>query len=136
MTRYCRHSRKHSGFTLLEVLVAFSILSVSLAVIMLGISKSIRVSEVTRDYSRAITLAESTLAEFSEIDLTTVNQTTGRFDNRYDWSVGINPYVTPGEEIQAANYAPYELIVKVVWPGRDKQREIVLSTIRLGPPKI
>ena len=128
--------RRNSGFTLLEVLVAFSLLSVSLGVIMLGISKSLRVSDVTREYSRAITLAESRLAEYSEIDLSTVTETAGRFDDRYDWAVEIKPYETSGGQVGVGNTIAYQLTAKVVWPGRNNQREIVLSTIRLGPSSL
>lgn len=128
--------QRSKGFTLLEVLVAFSLLSVSLGVIMLGISKSLRVSDVTREYSRAITLAESRLAEYSEIDLSRDSQVSGRFDNRYDWSVEIEPYHTSGEPIKGGNIIAYRVTARVIWPGRNNQREIILSTLRLGPPSL
>lgn len=125
--------RCHSGFTLLEVLVAFSLLSLSLSVIMLGISKSLRTSEVTREFSRAIVLAESRLAVFSQADLSNMTETQGRFDSHYDWHVNIEPYESQGEFKQGGNLIAYKLTVKVSWPGRSNQREVTLSTIRLGP---
>jgi len=126
-------ARRHSGFTLLEVLVAFSLLSLSLSVIMLGISKSLRTSEVTREYSRAIVLAESRLALFAHADLKKITETVGRFDNRYDWHVKIQPYESQGEFKKSGNLAAYKLTITVTWPGRSNQREVTLSTIRLGP---
>lgn len=51
------------GFSLLEVVVAFSILAMAMGVLMALFAQGLRNAGVARDYGRAIQLAESRLAE-------------------------------------------------------------------------
>ncbi|MEO1751952.1 prepilin-type N-terminal cleavage/methylation domain-containing protein [Thiofaba sp. EF100] len=51
------------GFSLLEVVVAFSILALAMGVLMALFSQGLSNARVARDYSRALQLAQSRLAE-------------------------------------------------------------------------
>ncbi|MEW6691611.1 MAG: prepilin-type N-terminal cleavage/methylation domain-containing protein [Pseudomonadota bacterium] len=51
------------GFSLLEVVVAFSILAMAMGVLMALFSQGLRNAQVARDYGRALVLAQSRLAE-------------------------------------------------------------------------
>ena len=53
-----------AGFTLLEVVVAFAIMALSMAVLLNLFATGVRATRLSADYSEAVTLAESKLAEY------------------------------------------------------------------------
>ncbi len=119
------------GFSLLEVLVAFSILAVSLGTLLLVFSGGLRNTAVSRDYSRAIAYAESKLAEIGVVEPLEVGEQEGNFDDRYRWEVEITPY-TVVEASERASVKPYHVTVKVTWGEDNRQRSVVLNTLRLA----
>lgn len=69
-----RSFSKSRGFTLLEILVAFSIFTVSLGVLFQIFSKGTRAAMLGDEYSQAIIIAQSRLASFGiEVSLMMVN---------------------------------------------------------------
>ena len=85
------------GFSLLEVLVAFAILAVSLGVLMQIFSLGLRNVAVEEGYTRAVLLAESKLAGLGIEEPLQPGETTGSFDDEYRWHVTVQPYTDEGE---------------------------------------
>jgi len=132
-----RNSRAYQlaqGYTLIEVLVAFSILSLSLSVILLAITTGLRNSKITRDYSYAITLADAKLAEMSVRELSEAQQQHGNFNERFSWQTEVQPYSVYQSGNQNLPLRAYEVKVRVAWPQGDENREVILSTLRIGRP--
>jgi len=99
------------GFSLLEVIVAFSVLTLALGVGMALLSQSMLNVGVARDYVQAVALAESLLAETDVMELRsrTESGTSGGLDWRLDVTEQSGPDDHPlrsfviSVEVQAAS---------------------------------
>ena len=118
------------GFSLLEVLVAFSIFSLSLGVLFQIFSSSLRGAELARSYSHAIIIAESQLAQASVEDLLEPVTREGSVDDRYHWITTVSKYESDGGDAEPGMPEAYRVSVRVVW-GDSTDREIALDTLRL-----
>jgi prepilin-type N-terminal cleavage/methylation domain-containing protein len=85
------------GFTLLEVLVAFTLLAVSMGVLMQIFSKGVTGADVADRYAKAAMLAESKLATVGVEEALQEGETTGSFNDDFAWRLSVRPYVTTTE---------------------------------------
>jgi general secretion pathway protein I len=128
-----KKSRKgESGFTLLEVLVALSVLAMSYGVLLQIFGQASRSVVTTEDYRRALIVAESKLTESLAGIRSPGHQDSGIVDGRFHWQVTVkreDRYSQPG--IQTF-YSPALATIDVSWgDAGQSQRTISLSTIRL-----
>jgi len=134
---------KARGFTLLEVVVALSILVICMTVIMRILAGSSRVAAVSSDYYSALQIAESKMAELRVLKGSAAFLETGSIDtgggSAFDWVVEARPYrsraddpVLPADiaEHPLAAYQLFQLEVTVFWGGLHK-REYQLSSLQL-----
>lgn len=132
---------RQSGFSLLEVLVAFVILSVSIGVLLQAFAQGLRGTSIAREYTLAALHAESILAAVGvEEPIEQGGFTQGEIDDTYHWSVEIEEYFWPDatddpEGLKAvARVTPYRVVVTVSWPASvDRDRAVTLETLRLVP---
>ena len=83
---------KQSGFTLLEILVAFVIMALSLGILLQIFSSGVNAAIVAEDYTNAVQIAESLLAETgAEIPLQP-GYRSGIEADTYHWRVNIFRY--------------------------------------------
>ena len=129
------------GFSLLEILVAFSILALSLGVLMQIFSGSLRNADVTRDQAQAVALAQSLLAS-AGVEATLVpGESTGVLDDRLRWLLRVSPFAPeprPGETEAVRSPLPldlWEVAVRVAWGGDSRlpERALTLTTLRVQP---
>ncbi|MCI0653897.1 MAG: prepilin-type N-terminal cleavage/methylation domain-containing protein [Methylococcaceae bacterium] len=134
MTRSFPGKRRDSeaGITLLEILVAFSIMAVILGVLLQIFGKGLNLADTGERYSRAVLLAESLLATVGQIRKIEAGEESGEAEDLYEWSIDIQPYEDPdlGPAIQTAQFPLYSVLVSVRWENRS----VVLQTLRFGPP--
>ena len=123
---------RQRGFTLLEVLVAFLILSLSMSVLMRIVSQSLTALSTADHHQVALQLAESKLAEvLIHLDGSSEGKDGGRLDSRYDWESEIEPYQFDNQEPgMRYSVTPLLIRVSVSW-GRRPGERVSLSTIRL-----
>lgn len=135
---------KQRGFSLLEILVAFSILALSLGVLMQIFSGSLRNADVTRDQAQAVALAQSLLA-LTGIEATlTAGERAGVLDEKFRWLLRVNPFVQePRTGETEAVRSPrlldlWEVTVQVAWGGDSRlpERAFTLTTLRVQPAAI
>ena len=83
---------RETGFTLVEVLVAFAILSIALLALFSGLSTALfgdRRAEFTRI---ALRLARAELETAGVSSPLAPGGTTGRFENGMEWKLSVQPY--------------------------------------------
>ena len=132
---------RQRGFSLLEILVAFTILALSLGVLMQIFSGSLRNADVTRDQAQAVALAQSLLAS-AGVEATLVpGERTGVLDDKFRWLLRVSPFVQeprPGETEAVRSPLPldlWEVAVRVAWGGDSRlpERALTLTTLRVQP---
>lgn len=127
MTNY----RKARGFTLLEVLVAFLILSSSLGVVMHLISVSSKNTNYAQLHQRALVLAESKLVELSAGPELANGTDDGELESPYFWEAEIQPWEFPDQELTTDyRITPFKIDVSVSWGELQSQR-VSLTTVVL-----
>ena len=97
---------RQGGFTLLEILVAFTILAMSLGVLMQIFSRGVNGAILSDHYARASTLAESKLASVGVEEALKEGISNGKFDNDFTWTLDVRPYQDPNLEALPGSVAP------------------------------
>ncbi|WP_319781377.1 prepilin-type N-terminal cleavage/methylation domain-containing protein [Oceanisphaera sp. IT1-181] len=118
---------KTHGFSLLEVLVAFAILTVTLGVLLNIFSLTIRTTQSAQEQQRALLLAESKMVTLAAGTFLRLGQEQGRFDNKYWWQTRIETFDVHWMTTQASPLVPYRLSVTVGWG----QQQLSLTSLRL-----
>ena len=141
MNRHTPVHRSMGGFSLLEVLVAFTILALTLGVVWQIFSATAQRATVVQETHRAVMLAESKISELAFTDLVVAGEDTGQVDALYRWQRRVEP-ISEGKRSTRLTRAraPYRVIVEVQWSppaaglhGQDgKLRSVVLTTVRMG----
>ena len=124
--------RMQEGFSLLEVLVAFSILALSLGILIQIFSRAMTATALSGAYQRAITLAENKLSSVGlEIPLE-LSTESGETEDGFFWQVVIEDYPLPDTSWETAS-SLYEIRAQVSWKTAEGTRQIVLRSLRLAP---
>ena len=129
------------GFSLLEVVVGFAILALSLGVLWQVFSMSGRRATGVQETHRAVMLAESKVNELATTGLVARSEESGDFDETYRWLRRVERISAESRSDQAPSMrVPYRVVVEVSWNARApyadsdgaKSRSVVLTTVRLG----
>jgi general secretion pathway protein I len=124
-----------AGFTLIEVLVAFTIATMALVALYRVSSTGLSTGFTAERYSRALLIAESALDTIGIGEPLTPGTSTQRVDVIYDQNITVHArpdLVRPGTGGPAPY--PYEVSVSIGWHEGRRDRSIALSMIRLGSP--
>ena len=127
-----RAVNRQGGFSLLEVLVAFAILSVSLGVLLQVFGTGLRNTALAEDYTLAVLRAESLLAAIGRETPLAAGVSQGRIDGKFSWRSTVEPY-TDRTLIGNLPALPYRVVVEVFWQGPRRTRSVTLETLRLAP---
>ncbi len=125
------------GFTLIEVLVAFVILTTTMTVIYAIFANGLNSLNLSSDFTRAALLAESQLAGVGVLTPLQAGEQQGRFDDRYGWDLQISAVTADrAEPLRDARPQPalYRLALTVSWHRSGREREFRLETLRLSSP--
>lgn len=132
--------RQQCGFSLLEILIAFSILALSLGILLNIFSGGVNTAMIADDYTVAVQIAESLMAKTgSEIPIKD-HQSSGVENEKYRWSLSIRPYTPASEAIDPKNIAAeiFKVNAIVAWgegEGGSDDREVQLATLKLAGKK-
>ncbi len=128
---------KQKGFTLLEVLVAFTMLAVTFATVMQIIAGSARNTVKASQNTKIAMLTQSKLDELGLLEKLEEGSTSGYFDDNTSWQMEVIPFDVPYEgdfnqEFSAVELMEVRLIVISEKGGRQKVTEF--NTLRAVTP--
>jgi prepilin-type N-terminal cleavage/methylation domain-containing protein len=128
MTR--RDRSASAGFTLIEILVAFTIATTSLGLLYQIHANSTATILLSQDYQQATELAQSLVVDLAATKRSVSFTEHGVAADKYRWTVRAAE-LTPGSN--GAERAPFRLrdvSVVVSWRARDKERHVSLHTAK------
>ena len=111
-------TRRQRGFTLIEIVIAFVLLSLILATSYQIFSTGMQRAGDLDDYSRALEIAQTQLAQAGVNETFDEGQTSGQSDDqRFRWTVSIAAFddgTDPAKRVLATNF-PIRIAVHVTW---------------------
>jgi len=128
--------RGTGGFTLLEVLIAFAIVAISLAAMMRATGFGIAAVHRSGRYEEALSRARSHLAGLAARIDTLPAVTEGDDGNRFRWRLERRPFEQPSEAttgpLPPKTPMLYRVVVTISWREGNNTRSVTLTTSRLG----
>ena len=125
--------RASRGFSLLEVLVAFTILAMLLGALFQVFSGGMHAARAGDRHTRATVIAQSQLSAASVEYPPAEGFASGRTDDGFDWRVSIAPYSDDLLPLGDAPLQPYIINVEVFWEEGGSGHILSLESILLGP---
>ena len=125
---------KQQGFSLLEILIAFSILALSLGILLKIFSAGVNTAVVAEDYTAAVQIAESLMAKTGVETPLQAGQDSGLENEKYHWLVDITPFVFNPENVDTSAITAVLFKVKVIVSWGDdnaNDRQVELTTLKL-----
>jgi len=121
--------KKYQGFSLLEILVAFTIMAVSLTIVLKIFSAGVNTAIVSEDYIIATQIAESLMAKTGIEEPLIASETSGTEDDKYQWTVKVESSSQFVED--ESNTELMDVQVLVQWGNEQGNgRMIELNTIK------
>jgi len=124
-------TRGNSGFTLIEVLVALTILSISLAVLLAVFTQGLDRARESANEAGARVLAQSLLAQAKAAANPSIGDSAGK-SNGLSWRLRIAPYGAADDRAAWQENAA-QIVATVSWRGDGGLRSITVSTLRILP---
>lgn len=130
-SRSSRGRRRSGGFTLLEVIIAFTILAVAMTALLQAFSSGLRGLGSASASTAAVLHARSKIDEMGAAIPLDPGEQDGTFEDGYQWVAVIREHqAVPAAELDYAGMVPYEVEVTVSAPDGASVR---LTTLRLAP---
>ncbi|GAW86043.1 general secretion pathway protein I [Bathymodiolus platifrons methanotrophic gill symbiont] len=126
--------RSQQGFSLLEILIAFSILAFSLTILLNIFSGGLRRTMVSEEYQQAVIIAQSRLAAAGIEEPLDNGTQAGEIEGKYFWSVQVQAFnlESMGLDLEEESVLPYQVTVTVEWLAGRNNRQFELTTIKLS----
>ena len=119
-----------AGFTLLEVLIAFVIMTIVLAALYRGFAGGLRGLDTSEGYALAAMQAQSKLDEVGTAIPLEAGVTSGEFDDGMTWELTVDPFEIAGvTEADDLPVGGYRVVLEVTW---EETRNLRFETLRLG----
>lgn len=119
------------GFSLLEIVVAFTLMALSLAVLMQAFGGGVRLMGNAERLAQAASLAQSQLARVG----TEVPLAEGEYQGEwlaYRWQIKVAPFSLPPPLAEHPRWQLFQIDVAVNWVEASRQRAYRLTTVRVG----
>ena len=127
-----RQHADSAGFTLIEMLVAITLMALLLLPLMRSFSSGLFVRSRTDVLTEATLIAEAELETFAAKSTFSGETSFDRFEGRYSVHTSVGRYVAGSFDAELP-VRPYEIQVTVSWPDGSQTRSVDLRMLRLGP---
>ena len=124
--------KRHLGFTLLEVVVAFAILAVSLGVAFQAFGTGSNNARLSEQYTLAALMAESQLAAIGVETPLRPGTGAGKLPNGFRWRSEIKAMDETADARRRSGTQLFEISLTVTWGDAENSRSVSLQTFRLG----
>jgi general secretion pathway protein I len=121
------------GFSLLEVLVAFTILAMLLGALFQVFSAGLQAARSGDQYTRATVIAQSRLAALGVEQPLREGVSSGSDHSPYHWRITVSPYHDDQMPVEDPVLQPMTVLVEVFWEEGGGARSVSLRSILLGP---
>jgi general secretion pathway protein I len=119
------------GFTLLEVLIAFVIAALALAVLFGGVSEGLNAVQLAGHYEQALSRARSRLAALSAGKLQPGEQ-AGDDGGGFRWRTNVTQLSAVPTDAPPARLVLYDVGVAISWKSGGTERQVRLTSQRLS----
>jgi prepilin-type N-terminal cleavage/methylation domain-containing protein len=126
-----RATKGEAGFTLIEVLVSLTILSISLGVLLAVFLQGLDRARESRDEASARALAQALLIQAKATDNPALGSSAGKTNN-FLWRLQVLAYGSAQDQA-AWQEGAGQIVATVSWRGDGGMRSISLSALRLLP---
>jgi general secretion pathway protein I len=126
--------RDHSGFTLLEVLVALSIMGMAIVVLLQLFSANMRSISLSENYVRGAVEAEAKMREILDGQDFTERNWNGRTENGYRFEASMANVLK--ERTENLQVTMVEISVTVYWTDSGRERSSTLKTLKVNEKKV
>lgn len=123
------------GFSLLEVLVATTIMGLVLVVLLQVLTSALRAQEASWSHTQAVLVAEKVLQETCEINTLKAGTYQGR-DGRYDYMVRVTPQYELANPFANKRVICSLIQVTLTWQEWGRRKILELQTIRTAAQKV
>lgn len=128
-------SPQSEGFSLLEVLVATTLMGLVLVVLLQVLTSALRAQEASWGHTQAVLVAEKVLQENCEINTLAAGTYQGRH-GRYDYLVRITPQYELADPFADKRVLCSLIQVTLTWQEWGRRKTLELQTIRTVAQKV
>ena len=126
-----KFSVSNDGFTLIEILVAISILAISLVVILQLFSGGLKSSRLSDEYTRGIFHAREKMGEVLLSKDLSEGETGGEFPDSFRWTSLVKRIESGQEDEGKLPFNMFNIQVDILWDAGGKEKRFQVSTIKI-----
>lgn len=120
----------NSGFALIEILVAVSVLTISLVVIFQLFSGGLKSRQLSEKYARGVFHAREKMNEILLSPDLSEGEIQGEFDDAYEWQAVITRVVTDADEEKNLPVSLMSIWIRINWREGEKEKSFVIDTLK------
>ena len=123
-------SNANSGFALIEILVAVSVLAISLVVIFQLFSGGLKSRKLSEQYARGVFHAREKMAEILLIPELSEGEIQGEFEDAYEWQAVITRVVSEEGEEKNLPVNLMSIWIRINWREGEKEKSFIIGTLK------
>lgn len=133
MRRLFKQKNDSSGFSLIEVLVALTILAIAFGAIVKVFSSILVSTRKTEEYTHAVLFAESQIDLLGNSSYDIAESLANDPQGKYQVTTYVEPYLQEQDFIVQTQWKPHLVTVEVKWGDAqgEKSKSLSLTTLRL-----